>query len=145
MPEPLLNQTTLLETLALAPANAVKTLADELLPKLEARGQLEVLENRTGLAMLPYRDTVQGTLFHLGEVLLAEGRVRLNELEGYGAVLGRDLEHALAMALTDLAWQSSVGVERIEGFVRAAQAAQLEAQDALYRKVEATRVQMETF
>jgi alpha-D-ribose 1-methylphosphonate 5-triphosphate synthase subunit PhnG len=141
MPEPF-DQRLALETLTHAPADAVKQIAEELLPHFAA---LEVVENRTGLAMLPYRDTVRGTLFHLGEVLLAEARVRQGEITGYGAVLGRDLEHALAVAVCDLAWQSGTRLERLTGFLRAARDAQAAEFDALFRRVEATRVQMETF
>ena len=139
------DQVSLLETLTHAHADAVKALADDLLPALQERGALEVIESRTGLVMLPYRDTVQGTLFHLGEVLVAEARVRLGALEGYGAVVGRDLEHAMAVAVVDAAWQSGVQLERIADFVARAGAEAQAEHEALYRKVEATRVQMETF
>ncbi len=134
-----------LNILTHAPAPQVKALADELLPALEQSGNLEVVQNRTGLVMLPARDTVHGTLFHLGEVLVAEAEVRQNSFVGYGAVLGRDLEQALAVALLDLAWQTEIAPERLSQFLEAAHSAQLAAHNLLFSKVEATRVQMETF
>jgi alpha-D-ribose 1-methylphosphonate 5-triphosphate synthase subunit PhnG len=134
-----------LNILTHAPAHEVKALADELLPALEAAGSLEVAHNRTGLVMLPYRDTVQGTLFHLGEVLVAEAEVRQHDLIGYGVVVGRDLGQSLAVALLDLAWQSGVQTERLNRFLEQQHTLQLEAQAILQRKVEATRVNMETF
>ena len=139
------SQSQILNILTQAPASAVKALADELLPWLEQHAPLEVSQNRTGLVMLPYRDTVQGTLFHLGEVLVAEAEVRQAGLIGYGAVLGRDLEQALAVALLDLAGQAGIGTERLEVFLEAAQSQQSQAHSQLFAKVDATRVQMETF
>ncbi|MEY4529464.1 MAG: phosphonate lyase system protein PhnG [Deinococcota bacterium] len=139
------SQSQSLNILTQTPALEVKALADELLPLLEAFAPLIVSQNRTGLVMLPYRDTVQGTLFHLGEVLVAEAEVKQNNLIGYGAVLGRDLEQALAVALLDLAGQTGIGVERLEAFLETAQEQQTQAHTALFAKVNATRVQMETF
>lgn len=40
---------------------------------------------------------------HLGEVLVAEAHLKLADAEGYGMVVGRDLEHAMAMVLIDAA------------------------------------------
>ena len=139
------SQSQTLNILTQAPALEVKALADELLPLLEQYAPLEVTQNCTGLVMLPYRDTVQGTLFHLGEVLVAEAEVRQAGLIGYGAVLGRDLEQALAVALLDLAGQAGIGLERLQGFLETAQNQQTEAHRELFAKVDATRVQMETF
>ncbi len=138
-------QSQSLNILCQAPAPEVKALADKLLPSLEQHGALEVVQNRTGLIMLPTRDTVHGTLFHLGEVLVAEAQVQQANLLGYGAILGRDLEQALAVALLDLAWQARIGAEDLENFLQSAQTKQAQAQFDLFSKVEATRVQMETF
>jgi alpha-D-ribose 1-methylphosphonate 5-triphosphate synthase subunit PhnG len=114
------------------------------LPALEPLG-LEVLENRTGLVMLPSTDTAKGSRFHLGEVLASESRVRLAGVEGYAVCLGRDLEHSLAVAILDAALQTGLEIELIQTFVRQ-QAEKLEAADqALLRRVEQTRVEMETF
>ncbi len=139
------SQSQALAILTQAAAQEVKALAEELLPLLEQHAPLEVTQNRTGLVMLPYRDTVHGTLFHLGEVLIAEAQVRQNNLLGYGMVLGRDLEQALAVALLDLAFQAGIGLERLNRFLEAAQSEQTHVHNQLFAKVDATRVQMETF
>lgn len=136
-------QSQTLEILTHAPTADVKRLADELLPLLG--NGLTVAQNRTGLVMLPCRDTVHGTLFHLGEVLIAEAEVRRGDFTGYGAMLGRDLEGALAIALVDLAWQAGIDAERVTAFLEAADKDQQQSHDELFQKVEATRVQMETF
>jgi alpha-D-ribose 1-methylphosphonate 5-triphosphate synthase subunit PhnG len=140
-----LDQGAILSLLCRAPAPAVKALADQILPTLAQQGSLEVVHNRTGLVMLPYRETVQGVLFHLGEALVAEGQVRQAGFTGYGACLGRDLEQALAVALLDLAVQQGVGLDKIRPFLAEESLRQQTLQDQLLRKVEATRVQMETF
>ncbi|MFB6453585.1 phosphonate C-P lyase system protein PhnG [Bradyrhizobium tunisiense] len=132
----------LLETLARGDAGQVKTFAEELLPEL---GAVEVLKSRSGLVMLPMRDTVRGADFHLGEVLVSEAHVRLAGAEGYGMVVGRDLEHAMAMALIDAATFAGVAQGRIGAFIKAQAAIIAETDRQTLRAVEATRVEMETF
>jgi alpha-D-ribose 1-methylphosphonate 5-triphosphate synthase subunit PhnG len=130
----------LLSTLARAEPAAMKALAEAILPRL---GAVEVLASRTGLVMLPMRDTVQGTDFFLGEVLVAEAHIRAGAVEGYGMVTGRDLERAMAMAVLDAG--RAQGVAEVAAFA-AREAARHMAEDAaLLRRVEATRVEMETF
>ncbi len=138
----MVNQVMLLETMARSPAAAVKQFAEAIIPQLEP---IEVLANRTGLAMLPMTDPAHGTLFYLGEVLIAEAHVRLASAEGYAACLGRDLEQALAIALLDAALAAGVAADAIFAFA-AAQRAALDAADAaLDAQIAATRVEMETF
>lgn len=137
-----MDQGELLSTLARAEAGAVKSFAEELLPELEP---VAVLRNRTGLAMLPLRETAQGASFYVGEVLLAEAHVRAAGAEGYAACLGRDLEQALALALIDAAHRAGIAGPAILSFARA-QAAALEAEEeALQRQVDRTRIDLETF
>jgi alpha-D-ribose 1-methylphosphonate 5-triphosphate synthase subunit PhnG len=138
----MIEQSLLLNTLTRAPVEPLKLLADELIPLLEP---IEVIQNRTGLAMLPMREPAQGSTFYLGEVLIAEAHVRVGATEGYAACLGRDLEQALAIALIDAAFRAAIAVERITDFVQA-QAAALAAADAdLMQTVAQTRVDLETY
>ncbi|MDE1994021.1 MAG: phosphonate C-P lyase system protein PhnG [Rhizobiaceae bacterium] len=125
------------------PAN-IKAFAEEL---LETLGDVSVLSNRTGLAMLPFKDTVKGTDFHLGEVLISEAHIRLpvQDVEGYGAIVGRDLEHAMAMAIIDASMFAKHMESRIVGFLDDECGAQEESDRQRLRQVEATRVLMETF
>jgi alpha-D-ribose 1-methylphosphonate 5-triphosphate synthase subunit PhnG len=133
-----------LEILAASDPVALKALAEDMLDDLS---EVEVLANRTGLAMLPFQDTVKGTAFHLGEVLVAEAHIRLsaNGIEGYGAVTGRDLEQAMAMAVVDVAMAAGHRPEPILEFLKVEERRQRDADRLRLRKVEATRVQMETF
>ena len=131
-----------LGTLARSDPDRLKAFAETLIPKL---GEIEVLRTRTGLVMLPMRDTARGTAFHLGEVLVAEAHIRAAGGEGYGMRRGRDLEAAMAMALVDLARTADLRRADCAAFVEAEARAQEEADMARLRKVEATRVDMETF
>ena len=72
-------QSRALSTLSAVPAQTLKNFTDELLGDLEVLNvRIEVLENRTGLVMLPARDNAHGTSFFLGEVLVSEARVRVD-------------------------------------------------------------------
>src|SRR5262245_22074331 len=137
-----LEQSTYLSVLSRSPAAMVKQFADGLIPALEP---IEVLRNRTGLVMVPMQDTGQGTTFYLGEALIAEAHVRLGDVEGYAACLGRDLEQALAIALIDAAVTAGRAREQIAPFIQAQSAALDQAEQRLQEQQEATRVEMETF
>ena len=132
-----------LSTLTHAPADAVKQLAEEVIPAL---GEIAVLRNRTGLVMLPYTDSAQGTVFHLGEALVAEAHIRIQSgVEGYGMVLGRDIEFAMATALLDAALSAEIMAEQITSFINEQATAQAESDHEALRQVQSTRVEMETF
>lgn len=136
-----------LSVIAQSDGEQLKACVDRFLPKIK---NVEVIRNRTGLVMLPYTDTVKGAVFHLGEVLLAEAWVSVEGVEGYGAVMGRDLEQALAVAIVDAVSRCTGGpFDEIQAIVAdfvAEQRAQLvAADDLLLKQVEATRVEMETF
>lgn len=132
----------MLSILARADEAQLKAFAEPLIASL---GDIEVTQNRTGLVMLPMRDTAQGTHFHLGEVLVSEARISSGEHEGYGMRRGRDLEAAMAMAVVDLAVARGAETEACTKFLKAEAEAQSAADDVTLRAVEATRVDMETF
>lgn len=132
----------ILSTLARADSAGLKACAERLIPDLP---KIEVLENRTGLVMLPMRDTARGAHFHLGEILMSEARVTADGQDGYGLRRGRDLEASMAMALVDLAVALGVGRDGCAAFLDAQAKAQATADRETLRRVEATRVDMETF
>ncbi|MFQ3648516.1 MAG: phosphonate C-P lyase system protein PhnG [Anaerolineae bacterium] len=138
----LYTRSSALAILSHSPAQSVRALADELLADLPP---VTVLINRTGLVMLPYTDTTQGTVFHLGEVLVSEAHIRMGDVEGYAMVAGRDTLHALAAAVIDAAYASGLHTVTITEFLSAQAASQQAADERLLRQVEATRVEMETF
>lgn len=144
------NQEHPLSILSRAPAAALKEVAEHVLATLSPADDLAVLVNRTGLVMVPYRDSAKGTLFHLGEVLMSESQVRLTisggePIEGYGMCVGRDLEQSMGMAVLDAALRANVARAMITAFISAQQQAQQADDEALLQQVAATRVEMETF
>ncbi|NIZ10037.1 phosphonate C-P lyase system protein PhnG [Pseudooceanicola sp. HF7] len=132
----------MLGVLARADAARLKAFAEPLIAALEG---IEVRENRTGLVMLPMRDTAEGTHFHLGEVLVSEALIACDGLEGYGMRRGRDLEAAMAMALVDLSVALGRNVPACNDFITSEAAIQAAEDHETLRRVEATRVEMETF
>lgn len=141
-----LDQSHYLSVLARTPAPETTEFTEGLLPQLPA---VQVIQNRTGLAMLPATDSVKGGAFHLGEVLLAEAHVRVGEAEGYAACLGRDLVQALAIAILDAVLQDPQGDGAVKAeilhFVERQAERQATADTDLLRKVETTRVELEVF
>lgn len=131
-----------LSVLARADDARLKQFAETLIPDL---GEVEVLQSRSGLVMLPMRDTAGGVAFHLGEVLMSEAHIRRGTAQGYGMRRGHDLEASMAMALIDLALTSDVRADDCAAFCDAEAAALAQADEAVLRRVEATRVNMETF
>ncbi|MEL6913061.1 MAG: phosphonate C-P lyase system protein PhnG [Pseudomonadota bacterium] len=131
-----------LSTLARADAARLKAFAETLLPAL---GDVEVMQSRSGLVMLPMRDTAQGVAFHLGEVLVSEAHIRAGAREGYGMRRGHDLEASMAMALVDLAMATGVERDACDAFCAREADALAAADTETLRSVEATRVNMETF
>lgn len=131
-----------LDALAKADPQELKQFAETLIGSL---GDIDVLQSRTGLVMLPLRDTAQGTAFHLGEVLVSEAHIQGAGQDGYGMRRGHDLEASMAMALVDLAIKRGIQPEACAAFCEAAIEAQQAKDIALLRRVEATRVNMETF
>ena len=60
-------------------------------------------------------------------------------------IVGRDLEHAMAMALVDAAIACLGQTPAISAFLQSQVAAQAAADTARLQAIEATRVDMETF
>lgn len=132
----------LLTTLARCDPERLRSFADPLVATLP---EIRVIENRTGLVMLPMRDTAQGTHFHLGEVLVSEAHIAAAGQEGYGLRRGRDLQAAMAMAVVDLCVALGHQTDTCAGFIAVEAQRQRDEDVETLRKVEATRVDMETF
>ena len=131
-----------LSVLARADAIQLKSFAETLIPDL---GEIEVMQSQSGLVMLPMRDTAKGVAFHLGEVLMSEAHIRKGEVQGYGMRRGHDLEASMAMALVDLAMATDVRRVDCKAFCDAQGQALQKTDEDVLRRVEATRVNMETF
>ena len=137
------NHAAALNILARARPERLKHLAETLLLEM---GEIAVLTNRTGLVMVPMRDTVENVDFHLGEVLVSEAHIAgAAGHVGYGMVTGRDLERAMAMAVLDLRLAEQGGDPAIAKFLAEESEFFAAEEDCRMRQVEATRVEMETF
>ena len=135
--------TEALTVLARARPAPLKALAEVLLVHL---GDITVIANRTGLVMVPMRDTVENVDFHLGEVLVSEAHIADAEGRvGYGMITGRDLERAMAMAVVDLSLGNGKPSTDVAQFIEAERLHLAALDEDLMRRVEATRVEMETF
>lgn len=134
----------MLGTLARMDPSRLAAEAEKVLPDL---GDIEVVQSRSGLVMLPMRDTVQGTDFHLGEVLVSEAHIRLPATggEGYGMALGHDLERAMAMAVIDAAIVAGVAADALRRVIGEEAARQADEDHEMLCRIGATRVEMETF
>lgn len=129
--------------LARARPELLKSLAENLLDRL---GAITVIVNRTGLVMVPMRDTVENVDFHLGEVLVSEAHITdATGRVGYGMITGRDLERAMAMAVVDLALAVEPNADTAQSFIAAERLHLAKLDAARMCRVEATRVEMETF
>lgn len=133
----------MLDILARARPDRLKRHAEALLADM---GDISVIANRTGLVMVPMRDTVQNVDFHLGEVLVSEAHITDAAGHiGYGMVTGRDLERAMAMAVVDISVAARGRDAATTAFLTEERAHQDHADTERMRQVEATRVEMETF
>ncbi len=90
------------EVIAVSDKRVICKLARKVLEDTE----IEILREQTGMIMARARDSVEGIVFNLGEVLVTETEVRLNGSSGYCMVLGMDPGKALAGAILDAAVQS---------------------------------------
>lgn len=132
-----------LSVLARARRDGLKALAETVLDGL---GDIEVVTNRTGLVMVPMRDTVENVDFHLGEVLVSEAHITdAAGHTGYGMITGRDLERAMAMAVIDLSIAAKGADATVAAFIDGERAYLVAEDEKRMRQVEATRVEMETF
>ena len=133
----------MLDILARARPDRLKQHAEALLANM---GEISVIANRTGLVMVPMRDTVQNVDFHLGEVLVSEAHITDPAGHvGYGMVTGRDLERAMAIAVIDLSVAAHGRDSATNTFLADEKTHQAHADAERMRQVEATRVEMETF
>ena len=133
----------LLGVLARSRPAHLKAIAETLLQDL---ADIRVIANRTGLVMVPMRDTVENTDFFLGEVLVSEAHIAdAAGHVGYGMITGRDLETAMAMAVADLALGAGIARDKVLAFIESERRIQSAADETRLRQVEATRVEMETF
>lgn len=97
---------------------------------------------RTELVMARARETVDGEVFNLGEVLVTACEVTLEGEPGWGLVMDHDPERALCAAVVDAASRRE-GVDELRGELTAWLAAAREARRERWASVQPTRVEFE--
>ena len=91
------------EILAQTDSAALLPIADEILQTTE----VEVLKKpETSLVMLRASDSITGSPFNMGEVLVTESEVRLGNHIGYSLIMGEEPQRSLAAAIIDAALES---------------------------------------
>jgi alpha-D-ribose 1-methylphosphonate 5-triphosphate synthase subunit PhnG len=79
----------------------------EVVAEVSAVSQVAVVKPaNTSLVMMGVKDSVQEVPFYLGEVLITQCAVSINEICGYGFAMGDDPERAYCLAVIEAALQS---------------------------------------
>lgn len=114
--------------------------------EIVAGGGIKVIrEPVTGLVMMRVRDSVEGKPFNLGEALITEAVVELDNCRGYGFALGEAPDRAMCMAVLEAALAAdhplSSGIREALGKEALALAERKKREVAL---IDRTRVNFET-
>jgi len=119
-----------------------KSLADEVRALAPVE---ETSAPRVALVLATVRESARRSLFHLGEVLVTEAKVRVAGVAGLGLIQGRDPEAALDLAVIDAAWNADLPV--VSGWTDRLESAEAALEALLDREqasLAATRVDFET-
>ncbi|WP_156288932.1 phosphonate C-P lyase system protein PhnG [Oceanobacillus salinisoli] len=99
----------------------------------------EIISPRYGLTMLKIRESAKNSLFYLGEVLVTEAKVEINQQIGIGIVAGMKDELAKHLAIIDAAYKAKLPITN-EWEIRLLE----EEQSILKKKVKKQAALMET-
>ena len=135
-----MNREEAFEIIALSDREKICSLAEEIVQGYS----VEVLRAQTGMIMARAKDSVSSSNFNLGEVLVSEALLRLDDSVGYCMILGSDLEKARAGAVLDAALQSDHPMkERILNLLESERERRMEEKRRLWCAVKATMVEFE--
>ncbi len=130
------------EVLIKANISVAKKLADE----IELNHKIITIEEpNSGLVMVKMRETAQKHLFYLGELLVTEAKVQVNESIGLGIVQGNNDELAYCLAVIDAAYNADL--PETAGWAAVLQEAQqsvLQAETEEALRILKTKVDFET-
>lgn len=93
------------ETLIKGSRLTAKAMADEIDKKYEVN---VIDEPNNGLVMVKMREDAKKTTFYLGEVLVTEAKVQINNKLGIGIVQGTDSELAYWLAVIDASYNAEL-------------------------------------
>ena len=81
----------------------------ELVNEIERNYDIHVLATpQQALAMVKLRETAQKSLFYLGEVLVTETKVQVNNTLGIGIIVGDEEEFSYQLAVIDAAYEANL-------------------------------------
>ncbi|RCW69684.1 phosphonate C-P lyase system protein PhnG [Saliterribacillus persicus] len=69
---------------------------------------LEIIKPQYGLTMVKMRETAKKSLFYVGEVLITEAKIEINQTIGIGLVIGMEKKMAKSLAIIDAAYRASL-------------------------------------
>lgn len=85
--------------------NLARKFAEEIKNKYSFR---EISAPSYGLTMMKMRETAKNSLFYIGEVLVTEAKVEINQEIGIGLVIGMKDELATQLAMIDAAYKAKL-------------------------------------
>jgi alpha-D-ribose 1-methylphosphonate 5-triphosphate synthase subunit PhnG len=86
-----------------------RNFARELVNEIEHNYDIHILaEPHHALTMVKLRETAKKTLFYLGEVLVTETKVEINNAFGVGIVVGDEEELSYLLAVIDVAYEADL-------------------------------------
>jgi alpha-D-ribose 1-methylphosphonate 5-triphosphate synthase subunit PhnG len=86
-----------------------RNFARELISEIEPNYDIHVLAApQQALTMVKLRETAKKSLFYLGEVLVTETKVQINNKFGIGIVVGIDEELSYQLAVIDAAYEADL-------------------------------------
>lgn len=87
----------------------IRELPKKLATSVIDKYNVEILaEPQEALVMVKMRETAKKSLFYLGEVLVTETKVQLNQKIGIGLIVGHDKELSYWLAIIDAAYQANI-------------------------------------
>ena len=105
----------------------------------------EISAPNIALIQATVRESARRSLFHLGEVLVTQAKVRVEGVLGWGLIQGRDFEAAMELAVIDAAWNANLALTRSwEAKALAAEVGIEAGLDREQAELAATRVEFET-
>ena len=125
--------------LAAAASDEVKRIAQA----IQERHDIQILkEPQKTLVMVKVRESVQGALFYLGEVLATESMVVVDGAKGASVVGGDDFEKCTALAVIDGYFNlpEAEGKDVIEQEIIKLKTAQKQAREAINRELRRSQV-----
>jgi alpha-D-ribose 1-methylphosphonate 5-triphosphate synthase subunit PhnG len=121
-------------------------LAEQVLARYPAEAIAIISEPRSVLVQLRMTEGVAESLFNAGEILVTETRLELAGQFGFGMVIGRDREHATALAVLDAALRLPNDPHAdLRARIAELGAELAVAQERRFAAAAATRVAFETF